>query len=387
MSTAEEPKGTASAPPGADAGRLLQAMSDAVLGVASAQGVESVLQRLVEAAGDLVGARFAALGVPDGQGAFASFLTTGMSDELVERIGPLPRTHGLLGAMLEVDSPYRSDDIRSDPRFQGWPPPHPVMTSFLGVPIVSKGAVIGAFYLTNKKGEREFDEADQQLIEMLAAHAAVAIENARLYERSRELSIVEERNRVARELHDAVAQTLFAVILGADTVKQLLETDVEHARLEVDRLRELARSASAELRSAVFELRAADLEAEGLGETLRKHVEVTRRAYGLAVDFELQGEPKLDPSTELELFRIVQEALHNAVKHSGAAQVRVALQCRGTSVRAEVADDGVGFDPQARDVRARRLGLTSMDERARAVGARLELESTPGRGTRVVLEL
>ena len=127
-----------------------------------------------------------------------------MSDELIEAMGPLPRTHGMLGAMLDSAEPHLTDDITADPRFRGWwPRAHPQMRSFLGVPIVARGEVIGALYLTEKEDGSMFSAADQKLIELLAAHAAIAIENARLHERSRELSIIEERNRLARELHDA----------------------------------------------------------------------------------------------------------------------------------------------------------------------------------------
>ena len=184
----------------------LEAMSEAVLAIASEREVEPVLRRLVRAARELASARYAALGIPDGQGAFASFITEGMSDELIAAMGPLPRTHGLLGAMLESPAPHRTADIREHERFRGWwPSAHPQMRSFLGVPVVARGEVIAAFYLTDREGAAEFTDADQRLIEMLAAHAAVAIENARLAERGRELSIVEERNRLARELHDSVS--------------------------------------------------------------------------------------------------------------------------------------------------------------------------------------
>ncbi|HEX5620690.1 MAG TPA: GAF domain-containing protein, partial [Solirubrobacteraceae bacterium] len=183
----------------------LDAMSEAVLAIAAEREVDPVLRRLVESARELAGARYAALGIPDGSGAFAQFITAGMSDELIAAMGPLPRTHGLLGAMLESPEPERAVDIRRDPRFRGWwPRAHPEMRSFLGVPIVARGGIIGAFYLTDKVGADAFGDDDERHIEMLAAHAAVAIENARLYERSRELSVVEERNRVARELHDSV---------------------------------------------------------------------------------------------------------------------------------------------------------------------------------------
>src|SRR5690242_10596600 len=189
-----------------------RALSDVVLALAGEHEVEPVLQKLVHSARELGGTRYAALGIPDGEGAFASFITSGMSDELIEAMGPLPRTHGMLGAMLHSPEPHLTEDITADPRFRGWwPRAHPQMRSFLGVPIVSRSEVIGAIYLTEKKEGGSFSVADQRTIELLAAHAAIAIENARLHERSRELSIVEERNRLARDLHDNVTQRLYGV--------------------------------------------------------------------------------------------------------------------------------------------------------------------------------
>jgi signal transduction histidine kinase len=366
----------------------VKAMSDAVLAIAAEHAVEPVLQRLVEAARELAGARYAALGVPDGNGGFAQFLTAGMSDELVASLGPLPRTHGLLGAMLEGQEPYRADDIRRDPRFRGWwPRGHPEMRSFLGVPIVAHGRVIGAFYLTEKDGASEFAPADQQLIEVLAAHAAIAIEKARLYERSRELSIVEERNRLARDLHDAVTQRLFGVVLTAEAALTLLERDPAAARAEVERVRELAQGAMEELRAVVFELRPPALEAEGLVPTLRKHVEVLRRVHARPIGLEVRGTPRLPADADGEVFRIAQEALQNALRHSAAERIDVRLEARNGRLRLAVSDDGVGFDADAPALRARRLGLTSMEERARSLGGRLEIASQPGEGTTVSLEV
>src|SRR4029453_1338475 len=139
---------------------------------------------------------------------------------LVAELGPLPRTHGMLGAMLADPRPFRTDDITTDPRFRGWwPDAHPLMRSFLGVPIVAKGDIIGAFYLTEKEGAPGFDDADEKVITVLAAHpahAAIASKNARLFEASRELSVIEERNRLARELHDAMTQNLFSLSLTAE---------------------------------------------------------------------------------------------------------------------------------------------------------------------------
>ena len=233
-------------------------LSDVVLALAAQREVEPVLQQLVHAARELGGARYSALGVPDGDGGFARFITSGMSDELIAAMGPLPRTHGMLGAMLDTREPYRTEDIHAHPRFRGWwPSAHPDMRSFLGVPIVARGGVIGALYLTDKEDGGGFTEEDERLIVLLAAHAAIAIENARLHERARELNIVEERNRLARELHDSVTQQLFGVVLAAESAGELLARGDAGAGAEVERVQELARAAMEELRSVVFELRPA----------------------------------------------------------------------------------------------------------------------------------
>src|ERR687888_2803396 len=230
----------------------LRAMSDVVLGVAAELSVEEVLQRLVESARELAHARYAALGVPDGEGGFSQFLTAGMSDELVASLGPLPRQHGVLGAMLEVRGPHRTADMHEHPRFRGWwPDGHPDMRSFLGVPIVAREGVIGAFYLTEKIGAQDFSDTDEALIALLAAHAAIAITNARLYEESRELSIVAERNRLALELHDAVRQKLFGLVLTAEAAATLLEREPAAARDQVAKLQTLAQEALDELRALV----------------------------------------------------------------------------------------------------------------------------------------
>jgi signal transduction histidine kinase len=366
----------------------LQAMSDAVLAIAAERTVEPVLQRLVDSARELAGARYAAIGVPDGEGAFERFITAGMTDAEVAAMGPLPRTHGLLGAMLESERPYRTVDIRQDPRFRGWwPRAHPTMTSFLGVPIVARGGIIGAFYLTDKVGAEAFDADDQQVIEMLAAHAAIAIENARLYERSRELSVVEERNRVARELHDSVTQNLFGVVLAADAAATLLDRDPDAARLQLQRVQELARAGMEELRSLIFELRPAALADEGLAATLRKHVGVLGRVHGRPIAFTVAGTPRLGGANDADVMRIAQEAVNNALRHADAQRIEVGLDARDGRLVLTVEDDGIGFDPAAPALRARRLGLTSMEERARAVGGSLTIDSRPGAGTRVRLEV
>jgi signal transduction histidine kinase len=369
----------------------LKAVSDAVLAVASKLSVEEVLQRLVDSARELAGARYAALGIPDGEGGFRRFLVSGMSDQLIAAMGPLPRTHGMLGAMLDAAAPYRTEDIHDDPRFRGWwPRRHPDMRSFLGVPIVSGDEVIGAFYLTEKQGAATFDADDEAVIELLASHAAIAITNARLYERSRELSIISERNRLALELHDVVSQKLFSVMLTAEAAAAQLDRDPDAARAQLQRLRELARESLDELRSLILGLRPPELERDGLEGALRKELEMLAHVHGIEIELEADGGAAPagyngNGEREFAILRIAHEALNNAVRHASADHVTVHLSQRPDVITVEVCDDGVGFDPQGAEVRSRHLGLTSMEERARELGGRLEIRSAPGSGTTVVL--
>jgi signal transduction histidine kinase len=368
----------------------LRAVSDAVLAVASQLSVDEVLQRLVESARELAGARYAALGIPDGEGGFRRFLVSGMSDALITAMGPLPRTHGMLGAMLTGAEPYLTDDIHDDPRFRGWwPRQHPDMRSFLGVPIVARGEVIGAFYLTEKipppsPGRAAFDASDAELISLLAAHAAIAITNARLYERSRELTILSERNRLALELHDAVSQKLFSLTLTAQAAATQVDRDPPAARAQLERVSALAGEALEELRSLIMGLRPPELGRDGLAMTLRKELDMLARVH--QIDIVLSGEQELadgDPERDLAILRIVNEAVHNALRHGRPNEIAV----RAEAHTVEVVDDGSGFDPVAPELRGRHLGLTSMEERAHELGATLTIDSAPGRGTTVRLEL
>jgi signal transduction histidine kinase len=367
----------------------LKAVSDAVLAVASRLSVDEVLQQLVNCARELVEARYAALGIPDGTGGFRRFLVAGMSDELIAAMGPLPRTHGMLGAMLETEGAYLTDDIHSDPRFRGWwPRAHPDMRSFLGVPIVAPEGVIGAFYLTEKQTAPTFDEHDRELIELLASHAAIAITNARLYERSRELSILSERNRLALELHDVVSQKLFSLNLAAEAAATLLDRGPDQARPQLERVRDLAREALAELRSLIFGLRPAELDRDGLDAVLRKEATMLQRVHGVTVRVDADGEPpNVEPACAGEILRIVEEALHNAMRHAEAQTVTVHLHASDQTLHVEVSDDGIGFDPTDPELRSRHLGLTSMEERARELKGRLTVSSQPASGTVVSLEV
>ncbi|MEU5959427.1 GAF domain-containing sensor histidine kinase [Streptomyces sp. NPDC047525] len=382
----------------------LNAVSSALLAMSRQLEVRDVLKTIVASARELLDAEYAALGVPDDHGGFAQFVVDGVSDEQWRAIGPLPRQHGILAAMLHKAEPERLADVRTDPRFEGWPSAHPDMSDFLGLPIRYGDETLGALFLANKlrssggrppdprrpakpDGGCGFTAEDEELLSLLAQHAAIALTNARLYERSRELTIAEERSRLAHELHDAVSQKLFSLRLTAQAAAALVDRDPSRAKGELQQVAVLAAEAADELRAAVVELRPAALDEDGLVATLRTHTQVLDRAHSAEVTFESGGIRALPASQEEAMLRVAQEALHNALRHSGAERVCVTLVRQGAGAVLRVTDDGSGFDPRAIRRAGRHLGLVSMRDRAGGVGGRLTVESEPGKGTTIEMEV
>ncbi len=365
----------------------LRELSAAVLAVAARRSVREVLQTILTSSRRLLDARYAALGVPDENGSFAEFLADGITDEQWQAIGPVPRQHGLLGVLLRDPNPVRLRDIRDHPQFAWWPSAHPVLTDFLGMPITDGDEILGELFLANKNTPGGFSAEDEELLRLMAAHAAIAIVNARLYERSRELSIVAERNRIARELHDAVTQKLFSLRLTADAAAALVDRDPARAAVELGNVRRLAAEVSDELRAVVVGLLPVDLSGDGLDAALRKQAELLNRVHEADVVFVGCPVPKLTSARREALYRIAQEALHNALRHGQPGRVEIDLATADGQVVLQVRDDGVGFDPARSEQAARKLGLSSMRERARGVGGRMAVTSAPGSGTTVRVEV
>ncbi|MFE9002331.1 GAF domain-containing sensor histidine kinase [Streptomyces sp. NPDC007875] len=377
---------------GGGPGAGLSRVSGALLAMSRHLEVRDVLKTIVVSARELLDAEYAALGVSDDHGGFAQFVVDGVSDEQWKAIGPLPRQHGILAAMLKDATPQRLADVRRDVRFEGWPSAHPEMSDFLGLPIADGDEVLGAVFLANKRcpkpeGGCGFTAEDEELLSILAQHAAIALTNARLYERSRELTIAGERARLAHELHDAVSQKLFSLRLTAQAATALVDRDPDRAKDELQQIALLAAEATDELRSAVVELRPAALDEDGLVATLRTQVQVLDRAHSAQVTFACHGVRALPAAQEGAVLRVAQEALHNALRHADARQVDVTLTRHGQGARLRVADDGRGFDPSAVRRAGRHLGLVSMRDRAGGVGGALTVESAPGKGTVIEMEV
>ncbi len=533
----------------------LRALFDATIALSSELSLQSLLQKVVEAAAALTGARYAALGVIDQSGVGVErFVATGIDQASYDAIGELPRGLGILGVLIREARPLRLHDLSEDPRSVGFPAHHPPMRTFLGMPILLRGLAFGNLYLTEKADGADFTEGDEELVMLLAAQAAVAIENARLYEsatrwsqqleslhevvrslveeteletllelvcrrlreligarlalialpapdgdlriaavdgegeadygllgdrlvrrhsksgrvlerrqsarvdsvfddpevdqdearrmgvrtglyvplvaRGRAIGIVAvhdrlgpdgrfsdedqrlveifaaraavavdlsrrvardtvrrvveaqelERRRLARELHDETGQALTSILLGLKGIRGA-RSDEEAARAEAN-LRELVVQALQDVRSLAVELRPSALDDFGLVPALERLAGTFHERSGVRTVVESSLSSRLPADVETVLYRLVQEALTNVVKHAGAESVSIVLARRSGGVRAVVEDDGRGF--AAGEVRDDALGLVGMRERLALLGGTLTVESTPGAGTALV---
>jgi nitrate/nitrite-specific signal transduction histidine kinase len=260
--------------------------------------------------------------------------------------------------------------------------------SEVAVPLKTAAGVIGVLDVQSDQ-EDGLDESDLAVLESVAHQAAIAIENARLYEQAQQAAALEERSRLARELHDAVTQTLFSASLIGEVLPTLWESDPREGKQLLGELRQLTRGALAEMRTLLLELRPTALAESHLQELLRQLGEAVTGRSGLPVTVQVEGEPNLPPEVHVALYRIAQEALNNVVKHANATEVSVVLQCgRPTgdgeagydeTAKLEVKDNGCGFDPSG--IPADRLGLGIIRERAESIGATLEIRTKPGSGT------
>lgn len=364
----------------------LRALSEATQAVTSELSLEQVLQKIAQAARTLINTKYAALGVHDGRGHLSRFITAGLDMSKHAQVGPLPTGEGLLGFFLYRGESLIVNDIKSHPAAAGFPQHHPFMHSLLGVPIFSKGELIGALYLTDKLDGTDFTEADQHLIEMLALHAAIAIENANLYEQNQRLAILEERERFARDLHDGIIQSIYAVGLSLDNIKAALPPSGEELRGQIDvSLKSLA-GVITDLRNYIFDLRPHALKTKGLYARLEGLIKELKVNTLLPIQTEI--DPNInDYLTDVQashIFHIAHEALSNAARHAQAKKIWVNLIRQDGTITLQVEDDGIGFQVPAA-ISHGHHGLANIQKRAVILDAKLNIDSSPDHGTRLTL--
>jgi PAS domain S-box-containing protein len=367
--------------------RRQEALVQAGLALASELSPPTVLSRIVELACEVTDASYGALGVLGSDGRLDDFITTGIFGQQRDAIGDLRVGKDLLGVMINEARPLRLSGREADRRSVGFPPHHPPMTSFLGVPITVRGSVYGHLYLTEKRDAPEFTADDERAAVTLAAQAGVAIENARLFADAQARLAAEERNRLARELHDSVSQALFSMTLQTRAAQLALErggldpSGPLGSRLT--RLRELTEGAHAEMRALIFELRPEAIREEGLIGAIRKHAGGIAARDDLPIEVEAPADHiKLPADVEEEMYRLAQEALGNVAKHAEASRAWVRLRATTAEPKeliVEIEDDGIGFDPAV--PRPGHLGLDNMAQRAAKLGGTLDISSFPRKGT------
>ena len=359
----------------------LEALDEATKAFAAGLSPDQVLQRIVEIAASIAGARYGALGVAGADGYLTDFITTGLSAQEHAALGPLPRGHGLLGVLVRGGQSLRVPDIGQDPRRVGFPPHHPPMTSLLGVPIRVRNLVVGDLYLTDKIGSAAFSEDDQRLVEMLAAHAGIAIENARLYAESADVTRLRERERIARDLHDGIIQDIYAATLRLEDVAEDLQDSAAQARIGA--VADGLLGVIGDVRSYIQGLRAHELDGHLHGEAIAALVREIAAPGGLESSLACEGVPVwLPDETANTLLQIAREALTNVIRHARAARVEVTLAYATAGVTLTVRDDGAGFDPDACRGEEH-LGLRNLRARTEVARGSLTIGSSPSAGTTI----
>jgi signal transduction histidine kinase len=366
----------------------LNAVDEAARAIAGLLDVEQALQLIVERVRTLVEARYAALGIVGRDDRIQRFITSGVTSEQRHAIGPLPQGRGLLGLIIRDGRAYRIPNIAAHSDSAGFPADHPPMTSFLGVPVTSAGRSIGNFYLTDKIGAHEFTETDQRLVELFALHAGIAIDNARLHQDAADLAIVRERDRIGRDLHDGIIQSLYAVSLSLEDVPEIMATTPSEAEGRVDAAIDSLQVSIRELRNFIFGLHPETFDGLDVAAGIATLAEQFRYNTLIEVDLELDQAAgrERSPQEGLELLHLVREAFSNAARHSRARHVTVTFRRTEGGSTLVVADDGIGFD-ETTPAPAGHRGLGNMRARAEAVGATMQVRSASGKGTSIVVTM
>ena len=361
----------------------LKDIASAVMSAAEAGSLEQVFERIAQVAGELVNARYAALGIPDNKGGLKYFKVAGLSQEEIAHIGHLPVGRGLLGAIMQERKAVRLVRMKDDSRSAGFCAHPPPMTSLLGVPIQLGERLFGLLYLCDKLDGQPFTEQDEWLVETIAGYAALAIVGSQLSEQQSRLTLLEERERVGMELHDSIIQSLYAIGMHlqlanmADTSQPL---DLTPAMHDLDQVIEDIRRFILNLKVTSYRQRTMY---EGIRDVLaRLHIPESIRVEIDAPD----TSPMISPTTFEAVCQMIQEAVSNTLRHANASFVNISTQLDDGLFRVVVVDDGQGFDLNIRK-QSSGLGLQNLHQRALLHGGRVQIDSAPGKGTRLSISI
>lgn len=365
--------------------RQTAALVEAGLALASELELDALLQRIADLAREVVGARYAAVGVIGEKALLKRFVYSGIDQETADEIGDLPQGRGLLGVLVEGGRPLRMREISEHAESYGFPPNHPPMHSFLGVPITVRGKRFGRLYVTEKQGAAEFSKDDERIAMTLAAQAGVAIENAHLLEeitaRSEELAVLEERDRISKELHDGVIQSIYSVGLSLQGAMSVLTRDPDATKKRIDDAIATLDNVVRDVRAYIFALQPKAVEEKGLKSAVEELIRDLEVNTLIETTVQLPNEviDAIPGEVRGDVVQIAREILSNIAQHARAKEVWVACaRSDGDRVVLTISDDGVGYDPT--EV-VRGHGLSNMQERAERLKGELVISPRLPSGT------
>jgi signal transduction histidine kinase len=371
----------------------LAALHKAALILTKEVDLATVLQRVVDEARTLAEAQYGAVGVlNEGEKYIDQFIVSGITQEQRALLGHPPRGHGLLGVLIKTGESIRIPNISEDPRSVGFPPNHPPMRSLLGVPIAFQGEILGDLYLTDKLTPAgkvtAFSEQDQQLLEMFATQAAIAIKNAQFHRQSQQLTLLQERDRFGMDLHDGVIQSMYGIGLMLEEAQNRFETQDEGGKDLILQAVEGLRRTIHDIRNYILDLRPERFQGRDLGEGLAELAREVRAHSFLSIDLNVETDDamRLSPEQTVKILHIAREALTNVRKHARASQVDINLSGRSDALLLTVADNGMGLDIDLID-KGTGHGLHNMQERAQALGGKISFTKIESGGTCVQLEV
>jgi signal transduction histidine kinase len=367
----------------ADRTRELAALYDVTAVASASLDLETVMEQSLNQVLEVMGCQMGAIHLMNRSKDEVNLaIWRNIPNEIVAEIQTIPLGSGVAGRIIAQGAPLVVSSMADDP--DAVPAARHILgqQGYVGAPMRAKGQVVGVLSVVSDKGQ-QFKAEEVALLASIADQVGVAVENAQLYQRAERLAVMEERQRLARELHDSVTQSIYSATLLTETARRSAAAqDLPSTQSYLEELGEIAQQALKEMRLLVYELRPLTLEREGLVGALQERIDAVEGRAGIQARLLVEGEIALEPPAEEAFYRIGQEALNNALKHAAAASVQVHLWAHDAQIEMRIVDDGQGFDPQA--VRERGgMGLITMQERAEQAGGVLNIRSAPGKGTTI----